>query len=99
MLRDPARFAFSNVSGAHRVKQSGLAVIDVAHDSDHRRTRHSFRTLFAAFDCICHFFRGLLFEGDDLGVGSEEARHFSGELGIKRLIDRGENPFRQEARD
>ena len=40
MLGDPARFAAHHVSSAQRIEQAGLAVIDVAHDRDHRRTRN-----------------------------------------------------------
>ena len=39
VLRDSAGFAPGHVGGADRVEQAGLAVIDVAHDGDHRRTR------------------------------------------------------------
>ncbi len=43
VLRDAAGFAFSDVGRTNRVEQAGLAMIDVAHDGDHRRTRHSLR--------------------------------------------------------
>ena len=39
VLRDAAGFAFGDAGQANRVEQAGLAVIDVAHDGDHRRTR------------------------------------------------------------
>ena len=39
VLGDAASFASDNVRGAQRIEQRCLAVIDVAHDSDHRRTR------------------------------------------------------------
>ena len=39
VLRDPARFAGDDVRVADRVEQRGLAVVDVAHDGDDRRTR------------------------------------------------------------
>ena len=48
MLSDTARFAASDIGRADRVEQSRFAVIDVAHDGDHRRTRNGFRAFFAA---------------------------------------------------
>ena len=39
MLRDPARFAAHHIGAAQRIKQAGLAVIDVAHDGHHWRPR------------------------------------------------------------
>ena len=47
VLGDSARFAAGNVGGANRVEQRRLAVIDVAHDGDDRRTRYRFRAFFA----------------------------------------------------
>jgi len=58
-------------------------VIDVAHDGDNGRTRDGFRAFLAALDGGGGIFRGLFLEGDDFGVGSEEARHFAGELGVE----------------
>ena len=46
-----------------------------------------------------NFLGGLLFEGDDVGVRSEEARHLAGQFGIERLIDGGENAAEQQARN
>ena len=62
-------------------------MIDVAHDGDYGRTGNGFGAFLAAlggFGCV---FCGLLFEGDDFGVGSEEARHFAGEFGVEGLVD------------
>ena len=39
MLGDPARLAGDDVGAADRVEQAGLAVVDMAHDRDHRRPR------------------------------------------------------------
>ena len=39
MLGDPAGLAGDDVGAADRVEQAGLAVIDMAHDRHHRRTR------------------------------------------------------------
>ena len=40
MLGDAARLAGRDIGRTQRVEQRGLAVIDVPHDGDHRRTRH-----------------------------------------------------------
>ena len=42
MLRDSTSFASGDIGGANRIQQSGLAVINVAHDGDNGRTRHAF---------------------------------------------------------
>ena len=39
VLGDAAVLAGRHVGGAQRVEQAGLAVVDVAHDGDHRRAR------------------------------------------------------------
>ena len=39
VLGDPAGLAGDDVGGADPVEQQGLAVVDVAHDGDHRRAR------------------------------------------------------------
>ncbi len=46
-----------------------------------------------------NFLGGLLFEGDHVGVRSEEARHLAGQFGVERLIDGGEHAAQQQARD
>ena len=40
MLGDAAGLAGDNIGIADGVEQRGLAVIDMAHDGDHGRTRH-----------------------------------------------------------
>ena len=100
VLRDATGFASSHVGQADGIEQRGLAVIHVAHDGDHRRTRHTFRgDAFLARGSFGNFFGGLLFEGDDIGVGAEEARHLAGQFGIERLVDGGEHTAGQQARD
>ena len=99
VLRDAARFASGNVGGADRVEQRGLAVVDVAHDRDHRRTRRRLRGAFlSALGGCVDIFRSLLFEGDHFGLGAEEARHLARQFGIERLVDGGENAAPQQAR-
>ena len=100
MLRDAAGFAAGNVGQADGVEQRGFAVIDVAHDGDHGRTRHTFGGgAFFTRGGVGDFFRRLFFEGDHVGVGSEEARHFAGQFGVERLVDGGEYAASQQARD
>ena len=79
VLRDAARFARDHIGVANRVEQRGLAVIDVAHDGDDRRTRNRRAFLVRpieqsfldvgfrdALDRMAHFL------GDELGgVGVE----------------------------
>ena len=96
VLRDASRFAFGNAGQANRVEQRGLAVVDVTHDRDHRRTRRNFDgRLFSARRGCVNVFRSLLFERDHVRLGAEEARHFAGQFGVERLVDRGENAATQ----
>ena len=44
MLGDAASFASGDVGQPNGIQQSGFAVIDVAHDGDHRRPRYAFGT-------------------------------------------------------
>ena len=100
MLRDSAGFAFGNAGGTNGVEQSRFAVIDVSHDGDHGRTRAGFNgTFFAARGGVGDFLRGLFFERDDVGFGSEEARHFGREFGIERLVDGREHAAAKQAGD
>ena len=100
VLRDAASFAFGNAGQANRIEQRGLAVIDVAHDRDHRRTRRDFdRGFFAAASGRVNVFRSLLFERDHVRFGTEEARHFARQFGIERLVYGSENTAPEQARD
>jgi hypothetical protein len=45
VLRDAAGFAGSDAAGADVVEERGLAVVDVAHDGDHRRPRSCSRVV------------------------------------------------------
>ncbi len=99
VLGDAAGFAAGNVGGANGIEERGFAVIDVAHDGDDGRTGNGFDAFLAGLGGFGGVFRGLLFEGDDFGVGSEEARHFAGEFGVESLIDGGEDAAHDEAGD
>ena len=100
VLRDSAGFAFRDGSRANGVEQRSLAVIDVSHDGNHGRPRNRFRSAFlACTGGVGDLFLRLLFEADDVGVGSEEARHLAGEFGVERLVDGREHAARQQTRD
>ena len=47
VLRDAARFAAGHARAANGVEQRRLAVVDVAHHRDDRRTRQQFRRVIA----------------------------------------------------
>ena len=47
VLGDATGFAFSYIGRTDGIQQAGLAVIDVAHDGDHRRPRDRLRSVFA----------------------------------------------------
>ena len=97
MLGDSARFAFGDAGQPDGIEQAGLAVIDVAHDGDHRRTRdRQCATLFASAFCRSSLLRHLLFEGNYVCAGPEMASHFGGEFCVERLVDGGENSARQQ---
>ena len=99
MLRDAARLASGHIGGADGIEQGRLAVVDVAHDGDHRRTRHGFRAFLAALGGCIRIFRGLFFEGDDFRLRSEEARHFTGQFRVEGLIDGGEYSTHHQTRN
>ena len=63
------------------------------------RVTPSAGSAFLARGGVGDFLGGLLFEGDDVGVGSEEARHLAGQFGVERLVDGGEHAASQQARD
>src|SRR5437667_7006847 len=100
MLRNSARFASCNIRRADRIQQRGFAMIDVAHDSNHWRTRHTFRryALFAGRG-LDNIFLCLLFKADYVGVCSEESRHLAGKLSVERLIDGGKYAAHEQPRN
>ena len=92
VLGDAAGFAGGNVGFADGVEQRGLAVIDVAHDGDHGRTRHFELAGVFGFE---NFFDGLVgdlfFVADDGGRGAELGGHVLDHLGVERLVDGDED--------
>ena len=101
MLGDSARFAFGDAGQPDGVEQAGFAVIDMAHDGDHRRTRDApmrrplrrrlLRVAVSFANCSSKVMTSVL--------GPEVARHVRGQLGVERLVDRGENATRQQPGD
>jgi hypothetical protein len=87
VLGDSAGFALGDVRRPNGVEQAGLAVVHVAHDGDHRRTRlQAFLGLFLG-DLEDH----LLFEGDHTDDAAEGLGQRGGRGDVERLVDAGEN--------
>ncbi len=87
VLRDAAGFAGSDGSGANRIEQRSLTVIDVAHDGDDGRAFYEIAGFFLNLDIL----HGLFFVRDRRGGGAEFARDIGGQLGIESLVDGGED--------
>ena len=73
MLRDAAGFAAGDIGLAQRVEQRGLAVVDMAHDGDHRRAR------------LERLGQVLLAAQPDLDIGLGDAPQAVSELGDDQL--------------
>ena len=73
MLRDAAGLAAGDIGLAQRVEQRGLAVVDMAHDGDHRRAR---------LECFGHV---LLAAQPDLDIGLGDPPQAVAELGDDQL--------------
>ncbi len=101
VLGDAARFAFGHVGGANGVEQAGFAVIDVAHDGDHRRTGDGVEDRFVLLldGLRIVVLLNLILKADDRALGSEVAGHVAGEVFAERLVDGGEDATSQQARD
>ena len=85
MLGDTAGLAAGHIGGAQRIQQAGLAVIDMAHDGDHRGARLQVgvgvdRTFQAAFHIAF---------GHALGAVAEFLDHQFGGIGVDQLARRG----------
>ncbi len=83
MLRDAAGFARDNIGLAQRVQQRCLAVIDVAHDGDHRRARLQRDVhIFGALQTFKHVGFGDALDGVAV-FGSDEF----GRVGVDHIVD------------
>ena len=84
VLGDAAGFAGDDVGRADRVEQRGLAVVDVAHDGDHRRARLDLRRIVGDVE------QAFL----DVGFGdaAHGVAHFLGDelggVGVDHVVDR-----------
>ncbi len=83
VLGDAAGFAGGHVGFADGVEQRRLAVVDVAHDGDHRSALEQILGVLGDL----HGLHGLFFVADGSGGSAELARHFGGQFGIERLVD------------
>ena len=83
MLGDAARLAGGDVGRAQRVEQRGLAVVDMAHDGDHRRARHQ---LGLGIDGALQAHLHVGFRNAARAV-AEFLHHQFGGVGIQRLGD------------
>ena len=92
MLGDAARLARDNAGMANRVEQRGLAVVDVAHDRDYRRTRFE-----VVVGVVIHD-RVLLLGRNDANLASEIVRDQLNEvvahgLGQRQHLTEHEQPL------
>ena len=87
MLRNSARFTARHIGFANHVEQRRLAVVNVAHDRNHRSARLQIRRFFHDFD-VSHRFG---FEADCTGRSAKFARQIRRQLRIQRLVDRCEH--------
>ena len=94
MLGDPAGLTLGYACLPDRVEQTGLAMVDVAHDGDDRRPRHDvLRT--HAFVSLDQFF----FEALRLDIRAELACEHRRGLVVERGVDRHHEPFHQQLRE
>jgi len=93
-------FAFGNMGLANGVEQRGLAVIHVAHDGDHGRTRNFKLAGVLRFQ---NFFDGLVgdlfFVTDDRGGRAELGGDVLHHLGVQGLVDGNEDAAHQQRGD
>ena len=100
VLRDTAGLARRNVSFADRVEQRGLAVIDVAHHCDHRRTcDFDLADVLLSEQRFERFVRHLVFEADDAGICDKLPRNIFYQLRIERLVHGHEHTAHQQRGD
>ena len=100
MLGNASGFAAGNIGFADGVEQRRLAMIDVAHDGDHRGTWNLVLVGVCLREDVFDGFVGhLVLKGDDLGVGSELAGDILDEFAIERLIHGDEDATQQQHGD
>ena len=96
VLRDAAAFAAHHVEADDPVQQRRLAVVDVAQERDHRRTRHEVGRIV---DCVLELLDELVFEAlrpGEFDVEAEFRDDEFGQLGIDHVGDLGHHVVVQE---
>jgi hypothetical protein len=87
VLGDAAGLVLGHVGRTNGIEQAGFAVIDVAHDGDHRWT-----LLAILFHLgLLNVLGGLFFVANLVGGGAEIARQLFRQFHIESLIDGGQN--------
>ncbi|MPM56040.1 hypothetical protein SDC9_102838 [bioreactor metagenome] len=99
MLRNAARFAFGYAAVANRVQKRGLAVVNVTHDGDNRRTGFELfrRVGFGSGAVGKHFFEGLC--NAQFEFNAEVRRDQFAGVEVDLLIDRGRHAEHKELFD
>ena len=95
MLRDAAGFVRRHVGGAQGVEQRGLAVIDMAHDRDHRRPRDAD---LVGIDFLGQAGLDIAF-GDAFELVAHLRHHQLGGVGVDRLVDGGHHAHAHQRLD
>ncbi len=94
VLGDTSRLTSNDVGVADVVKQRGLAVVDVSHDGNDRRTRHEVVLVVLLFaDSLLHF------RTDIFGLEAELVGNKVDGLSIEPLVDGHHDTYRHEGRD
>jgi hypothetical protein len=100
VLSDAAGLAGDNVGFADGVQQRGLAVIDVAHDSDHGRTGNLELAGVIGFENFLDGLVGDLFlVADDGGGRAELGGDVLDHLGVEGLVDGDHDAAHQQGGD
>ena len=93
VLGDAARLLLGHARLADGVEERGLAVVDVAHDGDHRRPRLELGRIGLLL------FEHVALERADLHVEAELVRDQLGRGGIEHLVQRGHHAQLEEGLD
>src|SRR4029077_4570923 len=92
MLGNSAGFTGGDIGLANGIEETGLAMVDVAHDGDYGRPRCE--VLFFLF--FGNFLNDFLFEGDDVHDSAKGFSETGGRGNVEGLIDRGKDATVEE---
>ena len=95
VLGDATRFLGGDVGFTDRIQQGSFAVVDMAHDGDHRRSRRDVLRLFLGNGFILCVF----LETDDRGFRAEIRAQVLGQSLVQRLVHGGEDALVQQPLD